>query len=231
MSHRSESSCNLVAACSLDNPVSPMLNMHFRSSNIPLHLLPLHSLLRIRTGLLLLLRQQLNVVQSVQARCNVARQSHEPRAISLPLDSRASGELADASLIQVGQGIEGEVDGIAELTAHSQVLEDWVQRLGVGCYRGRFEVLDELSETHRFARVAEALLDRIVGCDGGCGVVGAVEVPRKETREVLDCSQSLVAANYGECLVLIRLRAVQRGAGHTSRRDEAVEVAHGRVVD
>lgn len=93
------------------------------NNNIPLHFLPLDSLLRIRASLALLLRQQLQVVQRVQTRGNVARQTREPRTVSLPLQPCTVLELADTSLIQVGQSIEGEVDGIAELTAHGEVLE------------------------------------------------------------------------------------------------------------
>jgi hypothetical protein len=61
-------------------------------------------------------------------------------------------------------------------------------------------VLDELCQAHGLADAAEVLLDAIEDVDGGLRVVGAVEVPREEAREVLDCAEGLVAADcFGEC--------------------------------
>ena len=56
-------------------------------------------------------------------------------------------------------------------------------------------MLDELCQAHGLAHGAEVLLDAIEDVDGGLRVVGAVEIPGEEAREVLDCAEGLVAAD------------------------------------
>ena len=51
-----------------------------------------------------------------------------------------------------------------------------------------------------FDHAAEVLLDAIEDVDGGLRVVGAVEVPGEEAREVLDCAEGFVAADWWEVL-------------------------------
>jgi hypothetical protein len=57
-------------------------------------------------------------------------------------------------------------------------------------------VLDELCQAHGLAHGAEVLLDAIEDVDGGLRVVGAEGVPGEEAREVLDCAEGLVAADW-----------------------------------
>ena len=59
-------------------------------------------------------------------------------------------------------------------------------------------MLDELCQAHGLAHGAEVLLDAIEDVDGGLRVVGAEGVPGEEAREVLDCAEGLVAADWVE---------------------------------
>lgn len=167
--------------------------------NILGQLLHLHRLLRIRAIPLLLLRQP-QIVQRIQPRDNIASQPDAPSPVSLLLQARGGGELLDARHVGVGHVVEEHVEGVAELAADGQVLDDGVGGVGVRGDGGELEVLDELCQAHGLADAAEVLLDAIEDVDGGLRVVGAVEVPREEAREVLDCAEGLVAADcFGEC--------------------------------
>ena len=67
-------------------------------------------------------------------------------------------------------------------------------------------MLDELCQAHGLAHGAEVLLDAIEDVDGGLRVVGAEGVPGEEAREVLDCAEGLVAADWAVvlgCVVLL----------------------------
>ena len=172
----------------------PRLNGAPKCNNILGQLLHLHRLLRIRT-ILLLLRCQPQVVQRVQTRNNIASQPHAPSPVSLLLQARGGRELLDACHVRVGHVVEQHVESVAELAADGQVLDDGVGGVGVGGDGGEFEVLDELCQAHGLAHAAEVLLDAIEDVDGGLRVVGAVEVPGEEAREVLDCAEGLVAAD------------------------------------
>lgn len=56
-------------------------------------------------------------------------------------------------------------------------------------------MLGELADAQDLAGRAELLLDRVVRVDGGLGLVGAVQVPRVEAGEVLNCAEELVTAD------------------------------------
>jgi hypothetical protein len=58
-------------------------------------------------------------------------------------------------------------------------------------------VLHKLAHAHQLARRAELLLGGFKGRDGGGGAVGAVQIPGEEAREVLQCAEELVAADWG----------------------------------
>jgi hypothetical protein len=64
--------------------------------------------------------------------------------------------------------------------------------------RRRLEVLDKLSEPHHFSHEGEVLLDRLIRGDGRRGIVGSVQVPGVEAREVLERAEELVAADWKE---------------------------------
>jgi hypothetical protein len=53
-----------------------------------------------------------------------------------------------------------------------------------------------LANTHQFPRQPKLLLDRFIGLDLRCWVIGAVEVPCVEAGEVLNRSEELIAADY-----------------------------------
>ena len=107
------------------------------------------------------------------------------------------GGLRDEKAAAAGAIIDAlEEAGLpSELAADGQVLDDGVGGVSVGGDGGEFEVLDELCQAHGLAHAAEVLLDAIEDVDGGLRVVGAVEVPGEEAREVLDCAEGLVAAD------------------------------------
>lgn len=106
-------------------------------------------------------------------------------------------------------------------------------------------MLDELCQAHGFAHGAEVLLDAIEDVDGGLRVVGAVGVPGQEAREVLDCAEGLVAADWvvllgGVCCIQAADagKCVDSEAGIvmcdqslTGCCDELLVVAYRRVVD
>lgn len=93
--------------------------------NILGQLLHLHSLLRIHAALLLL-RRNAQVVKRVHARDNVAGQADGPRPVSLLLQPRSGIELLDAGNVGVGQVVEEQVEGVAQLAANGQVPDDGV---------------------------------------------------------------------------------------------------------
>jgi hypothetical protein len=172
----------------------PRLNGTLKRNNILGQLLHLHRFLRIGTILLFLLRQP-QVVQRIQTRNNIASQSDAPRPVGSLLQARGGREFLDARNIRVGHVVEQHVESVAELATYGQVLDDGVGGVGVGGDGGEFEVLDELCQAHGLAHATEVLLDAIEDVDGGLRVVGAVEVPGEEAREVLDCAEGLVAAD------------------------------------
>jgi hypothetical protein len=173
----------------------PRLNGTLKiAKNILGQLLHLHRLLRIRAVHLFLLRQP-QIVQRIQTRNNIASQPHAPRPVSLLLQARGGRELLDARNVRVGHVVEQHVESVAQLATYSQILNDGVGGVGVGGDGGQLEVLDEFGQAHSLADAAEVLLDAIEDVDGGLRVVGAVEVPGEEAREVLDCAEGLVAAD------------------------------------
>lgn len=82
------------------------------------------------------------------------------------------------------------------MSSNGEIFEDRVEGLGVGSDGSGLEVLDELPEAEGFASGAKRLFDLFDLVDGSLGVVGAVEVPSEEAGEVLDCAESLVAADW-----------------------------------
>ena len=92
-------------------------------------------------------------------------------------------------------------------------------------------MLDELAEAQRFPHAGEVGLEGIVGVDGLLRVVGSVEVPGEEAGEVLDGSEDFVAADLDVARQLEASLSREKDQERTGRRDKAVEVAHGRVVD
>jgi hypothetical protein len=178
----------------------PRLNGTLKiAKNILSQLLHLHRLLRIRAVHLFLLRQP-QIVQRIKTRNNIASQPHAPRPVSLLLQARGGRELLDARNVRVGHVVKQHVKSVAQLAAYSQILDDGVGGVGVGGDGGQLEVLDEFGQAHSLADAAKVLLDAIEDVDGGLRVVGAVEVPGEEAREVLDCAEGLVAADCCDAL-------------------------------
>lgn len=113
-------------------------------------------------------------------------------------------------------------------------------------------MLDELADAEDLPRGAELLLDGVERIDGRLGTVGAVEVPRVETGEVLHGSEHLVAPGWGcwlvDCGSWLGGRRIGRVVGsrfqdslsgslssglreRTGRRDKAEVMGHRRMVD
>lgn len=91
--------------------------------------------------------------------------------------------------------IKQHVESISKLPSHRRDPQDGVHGLCIaGDGRGP-EVLDKLADAHQLARCAKRLLCRIERRDGALRPVGAVEVPGKEAREVLEGAEDLVAAD------------------------------------
>ena len=73
------------------------------------------------------------------------------------------------------------------------------------------------------------LLDGFEGCDQASGVIGPVEVPSIEPREVLKCSKELVST---DCHVQSVLKQPQVDrVGNTGCRNEAEVMGDCRVID
>lgn len=97
-------------------------------------------------------------------------------------------------------------------------------------------MLNELSQAERFSCAAEPFLEAIVDCDSRLGMVSSVEIPSQETREVLDGTEELVAADCSACLetalVGWKLRdshavlVLLTGSGY-----KAVEMSDMRMID
>ena len=62
-------------------------------------------------------------------------------------------------------------------------------------------MLDKLAHAHQLARRAERLLGRFIRGDGRRGSVGAVQIPGKEAREVLEGAEHFVTSDWEEVLV------------------------------
>ncbi len=73
--------------------------------------------------------------------------------------------------------IQRHVSRIPQLPSDRAEPQHLVAALCVSSHGGGLEVLDGLADAQDLACQAELLLHRIVGCDGGLRVVGAVEVP------------------------------------------------------
>lgn len=92
-------------------------------------------------------------------------------------------------------------------------------------------MLNILADSEAFPDAGKVLLDAFEQCDSCCGVVCAIGVPCEEAREVLDCPQRLIAADFGltsgsyplqrQCAIFVR----------TCRRNKAVVMANHRVVN
>ena len=72
-------------------------------------------------------------------------------------------------------------------------------------------------------------LDGFEGCDQASGVVGPVEVPSIEPREVLECSKEFVSTDCHVQSVLNQLQVNQ--ACNTGCRNEAEVMGDCRVID
>ena len=81
--------------------------------------------------------------------------------------------------------IQTQIHPVPQLPAHSTVLEDRVPALDVRGHCGCLEVLHVLAQPHGLARQRELFLDRLIGRDHPVWVVGPVQVPGVEPREVL----------------------------------------------
>lgn len=138
-------------------------------------------------------------VQAVQASNGTECQPSEPSPEGVFLQFLDSRQLLDPRRVDVGNRIEGQIYTVSELTTDGKVLQDRVGGCGGGFgverNGGRFEVFDVLADPHQLTGQAELFLDRIVGSDRALGVVCAVEVPRIETSEVLDCAEKLVTTD------------------------------------
>lgn len=184
--------------------------------------------------LLLLLQPE----EGVDPRDGAACQTGAPRAVRILLQTLGGGQLAVADGVDDGDGVEGQVAGVAELATDGQVAQDGVDgALVLQGDGGSLEVLDELADAHDLARGAELLLDGIVGVDGGLRAVGAVQVPGVEAGEVLQGTEKLVTTDWTQQMRLavvscFRLPTMTTMAGErTGCRDEAQPVRQRRVVE
>jgi hypothetical protein len=57
-------------------------------------------------------------------------------------------------------------------------------------------VLNELADSQDLSRRSKLLLDRIIRCDGGLGLVGAIQIPSVEAREVLQGTEDFITTDY-----------------------------------
>lgn len=64
-------------------------------------------------------------------------------------------------------------------------------------------MLDELADAQDLAGCAELLLDCVERVDGRLRPVRAVQVPRVEAGEVLECAEDLVAADWAVLVLRI----------------------------
>lgn len=175
--------------------------MLHRDRSILFNLLRLHNTLTLLAVDRLLLLLQTN--KGIDTGHGTEDQTGRPRAVGGLLESLRGSQLPDADRIDDGDGVKGQVSGIAELATDGQVLEDRVDGvLVVESDGGGLEVLEEFADTHNLARRAELLLHGIVGVDSGLGLVGPVEVPRVEAGEVLEGAEDLIAA---DCMELAEL--------------------------
>ncbi|KND86441.1 hypothetical protein TOPH_08930 [Tolypocladium ophioglossoides CBS 100239] len=164
------------------------------------------AVLAVNLGLALL-----ELVEGVQLGGDAEGEARGPEAVGLALGRLCALPLADAEGIGQGDGVEGEVAGVAELAAEGGVAQEGVGGLCVGGDGGGLEVLDGLAEAQDLAGEAEVLLEGVPGGHLGGGAVGAQQVPGVEAGEVLDGAEELVAADGGG--------------------DEAEVVGHRGVVD
>ncbi|PNY23105.1 Uncharacterized protein TCAP_06944 [Tolypocladium capitatum] len=112
-------------------------------------------------------------VEGVQLRADAEDEARGPEAEGLALDRLGALPLADAEGIGQGDGVKGEVAGVAELAAEGGVAQERVDGFCVGGDGGGLDVLDGLAEAQDLAGEAEVLLEGVPGGHLGGGAVGA----------------------------------------------------------
>ncbi|KAH6610662.1 hypothetical protein Trco_000682 [Trichoderma cornu-damae] len=139
----------------------------------------------------------LEAVEGVQLGRDAEDEAHGPEARGVLLEGLGGLPLANARGIAHGQGVEGQIAGIANLPAHGGVAEEGLEGLCVGGLGGGLEVLHVLADAEDLAGEAELLLDGVPGRHLRGRAVGAEEVPGVEAGEVLQRAEDLVAADGG----------------------------------
>lgn len=133
----------------------------------------------------------------INARHSTTRQTRHPSPVSVILQPLRARQLPHTDRINDRNRIQSQVARIAELTTHSQIPQDGVNgALVIQRDRRGFEVFDKFTDAQDLPGYPELLLDCVEWVDAALGSVRAVEVPGEETREVLECAQDLVAADW-----------------------------------
>lgn len=186
-----------------------------RNHNSPFHqnsLLHLLDLDRLLPGLRLFGRLELHGIQPVNAVHDGEQQAHHPRLVRLPLELLHRRAGPDPRRVQIGQGVQAHVEGVTELPADGAEADDGVHGCGVGGGGGGAEVLDELTQAHGLAHAAHVLLQLLEEVDARLRVIGPVEVPCQEARQVLDRAEDLVATDCANaCVSRVCSRSSDRG--------------------
>lgn len=171
----------------------------------------------------------------VPAAHDAAQQADGPRPVRLARDALRPGAGPDPRRVEIGDGVQTEVDGVAELAPDGRVLQHGIEGFRVGGQRSRAEVLDVLADAEQLAREAEVGFYRQEGRDCQWGGVGAEQVEGEEAREVLQRAEELVAADFGvESGWLVRELKGGEGTGEEGRTgggDVAEVVRYCWVVD
>lgn len=137
----------------------------------------------------------LHLVQRIDPTDDAEHNPGQPKLVGPLLEFLCRLVLVDPGRIQDRQHVKGQVPSIPKLSSHREVARDGVNSALVDDFSSGLEMLHVLADSHDLAREAELGLDGVENLECLAVEAFAVEVEGEEPREVLDQTETFVAAD------------------------------------